>query len=86
LVGLHLALERGASGIQVRDAHQHIAGLRLSLPRFDRPDHTGEMTVFDVAMGDDHVELVREWASSVWAAWIACHAAVAGFTARHLPR
>jgi len=46
-------------------------------PHFEPPAASGAMTVFDVAIADDHAEAVRAWANQVWNAWSAHHAAVA---------
>jgi hypothetical protein len=92
LVGLHLALDRGMSGIEVRAAHQRMGKPDPSWPRLPTPERTGAMTVFDVAragaMVDSpagHARMVRAWAAAVWQAWAAEHAAVAAL-ADHLLR
>ena len=72
LIGLHLALDQGWRGDQVRDAHQALAGVPRAWPRFDPPANRGSMTVFDVAMAaspEAHAELVQGWAADVWQAW-----------------
>jgi hypothetical protein len=72
LVGLHLALDEGWRGDQVRDAHQALAAARTSWPTFDPPVSNGSMTVFDVAMAgssEGHAALLQRWAADVWAAW-----------------
>jgi Family of unknown function (DUF5946) len=87
LIGLHLALDRGATGLEVRDAHQRLAALRLSWPRLPRPARTGDVTVFDVALADDPADQVRRtrrWAASVWAAWAPWHDTVRRLTDEHL--
>ena len=91
LVGLHLALDRGASGMEVRTAHQRMGKPDPSWPRLPTPERTGGMTVFDVAavgamIGSvtGHAEAVRAWATAVWQAWAAQHAAVAALADRLL--
>jgi hypothetical protein len=91
LAGLHLALDRGRSGLEVRAAHQRMGRPDPSWPRLPRPASTGSMTVFDVAAAglmaespDGHDRAVRAWAAEVWAAWSAEHAAVAELTGRLL--
>jgi hypothetical protein len=72
LIGLHLALDRGWEGWQVRDEHQRLARKRREWPRLTPPPDVGGVTVFDVAMADsdaEHVAVVRRWAEAVWAAW-----------------
>jgi hypothetical protein len=84
LVGLHLALDRGMSGVGVRAAHQRMGRPDASWPRLLAPEHTGTVTVFDVAAAGamvnsvaSHAEAVRAWAAAVWRAWASQHAAVA---------
>ena len=84
LVGLHLALDRRVSGLEVRAAHQRMGKPNASWPRLPAPERTGTMTVFDVAgagamVGSvaGHANAVRAWAADVWQAWALQHAAVA---------
>lgn len=89
LVGLHLALERGWAGVQVRALHQRMGRPEPSWPPFPRPGSTGSITVADVVAAGaragsraGHEELVERWARSVWEAWAAEHGAVAALTDR----
>jgi hypothetical protein len=91
LVGLHLALDRGVSGIEVRAAHQRMGKPEPSWPRLPTPERTGAMTVFDVAAAGamvgsvaGHAKAVRAWAAAVWQAWAAQHATVAALADRLL--
>jgi Family of unknown function (DUF5946) len=91
LVGLHLALDRGVSGIEVRAAHQRMGRPDPSWPRLPTPERTGVMTVFDVAAAGamvgsvgGHAKAVRAWAVAVWQAWAAEHATVAALADRLL--
>jgi hypothetical protein len=91
LVGLHLALDRGLSGREVRAAHQRMGKPDPSWPRLLTPERTGAMTVFDVAAAGamvgsvaGHAEAVRAWAAAVWQAWAAQHATVAPLADRLL--
>jgi hypothetical protein len=87
LNGLYLVLERGFSGFQAREAHGHLANTVDSWPRFTPPPEVGEVTVFDVALAsspEEHIELVRRWGRSVWAAWHHVHDQVAEMTDRQL--
>jgi hypothetical protein len=91
LVGLHLALDRGASGIEVRAAHQRMGRPDPSWPRLPVPASTGAMTVFDVAAAGamvgsvaGHAGAARAWAAAVWQAWVAQHATVAALADRLL--
>jgi Family of unknown function (DUF5946) len=91
LVGLHLALDRGLSGLEVRAAHQRMGKPDPSWPRLPAPARSGAMTVFEVAaagaMVDSvagHATAVRAWAAAVWQAWAAEHATVAALAGRLL--
>jgi hypothetical protein len=91
LVGLHLALDRGLPGVEVRAAHQRMGKPDASWPRLPAPTRTGTVTVLDVAgagvMVDSaagHATAVRAWAAAVWQAWVCQHAAVAELAARLL--
>ena len=72
LIGLYLALERGFSGPQVRDAHAHLATPKRDWPRFTPPAGPWPITVADVAAAPDavaHAARVQQWGASVWEAW-----------------
>jgi hypothetical protein len=91
LVGLHLALDRGLPGVEVRAAHQRMGRPDPSWPRLPAPTRTGPVTVLEVAaagvMVDSvagHARAVRAWAASVWQAWACQHAAVAELADRLL--
>jgi uncharacterized protein DUF5946 len=76
LIGLCLALVDGWGGIQVRDAHQRLATAYHDWPTFSVPTHRGDLTIVDVALAAspaEHVERLRAWAASVWAAWSGEH-------------
>ena len=80
LIGLHLALEEGLSGSEVRAAHQSLAGRFRIWPRFAAPTALATITVFDVASArspDEHADLVLQWARSEWERWGTAHDAVA---------
>jgi Family of unknown function (DUF5946) len=91
LVGLHLALDRRVSGLEVRAAHQQMGKPDASWPRLPAPERTGTVTVFDVVAAGamvgsvtGHAKAVRTWAADVWQAWALQHAAVAALTDRLL--
>jgi Family of unknown function (DUF5946) len=81
LVGLHLALEHGASGLEVRTAHKWLADHRSSWPRFPGPVvDDWSMTILDVALANSpqaHDTAVHAWARAVWDAWRDHHTAIA---------
>jgi hypothetical protein len=88
LIGLHLALEAGWDGLAVRDAHQDLARRYRAWPAFPAPERRGALTVLDLALAstpEEHVERLRAWATDVWQAWAATHAAVAALIAERLP-
>jgi hypothetical protein len=79
LIGLHLALDLGWSGLDVRDAHQRLANAYRDWPPFEAPGTRGALTVVDLALASspaDHVERLHAWAASVWDAWRPSHGAV----------
>ena len=91
MVGLHLALDRRVSGLEVRAAHQRMGKPDASWPRVPAPERAGTVTVFDVAAAGamvgsvaGHAKAVRTWAADVWQAWALQHAAVAALTDRLL--
>ncbi len=88
LIGLHLALEEGMSGIEIRAAHQHLARHFAEWPAFARPTRPATLTVSDVAAAgspEAHADLVQRWARSVWSSWDAAHERVATLVAERLP-
>ena len=81
LVGLHLALDRGLTGPQVRDAHQYLSARGGDWPQFPRPDSPGRLTAHDVPRAADGEALtvgLTAWADAVWQTWRPVHEAVAG--------
>jgi len=79
LIGLHLALDDGWSGTQVRAAHQHLAARGGDWPAFSAPMSRAALTIADVAGSptpEEHAARVRSWAASVWEAWTQEHARV----------
>ncbi len=80
LVGLHLALDRGLTGPQVRDAHQYLSSRGGDWPRFAAPDSPGSLTAHDVPRDLDGGALsagLVAWAEAVWQVWQPVHEAVA---------
>ena len=91
LVGLHLALDRGVPGVEVRAAHQRMGRPDPSWPGLPAPASTGSVTVLDVAIAgamvdspSGHGRAVRAWSSAVWQAWAPQHPAVAALADRLL--
>jgi hypothetical protein len=82
LVGLHLALDRDFSGLEVRGAHQRLAGDRRTWPALSAPAELAavELTIFEIALADSaegHLHALERWARAVWNAWRAEHDTVA---------
>ena len=72
LIGLYLALEKGFTGREVRQAHQRIAKLRKDWPRLEPPATPAAITVLDVLMVRDGREkdaMIRRWMAAVWESW-----------------
>ena len=77
------ALERGATGDEVRAFHSRMGPPGPSWPSFDPPTRRSRLTVADVVAAGaragstgGHDELVRRWAAEVWASWSDRHAEV----------
>ncbi|HEV2004975.1 MAG TPA: DUF5946 family protein [Candidatus Limnocylindrales bacterium] len=88
LIGLHLALEQGWDGLEVRNAHQDLARRYREWPAFPAPERRGALTVLDLALAstpEEHVERLRAWATTVWQAWAGAHPAVEVLIAERLP-
>jgi hypothetical protein len=88
LIGLHLALDEGLDGPDVREIHRRLAADRVAWPRFDPPTTSWAVTVYDVALAgssEEHAALVARWAASVWEGWRGAHRPVARLIAERLP-
>ena len=86
LIGLHLALDGGESGTDVRALHQRLGNERIDWPHLEHPHDLGSITVFDVAMATSpaaHAERLQRWATSVWQAWVFQHDAVREWVGRN---
>lgn len=93
LVGLHLAVDRGVPGLEVRAVHQRMGRPDASWPDFPPRADPGPVTILDVAEAgvragsvDGHAAAITDWAAAVWQAWADQHAAVAALTDRALAR
>ena len=86
LCGLHLVLERGLRPTTIPALFQKLANSAEVWPHFEPPTEMPLMTVFDVALAEsdqEHIKLVREWASFVWGKWSAHHQQIRSFVAEH---
>jgi hypothetical protein len=91
LNGLFLVVERGWSGIAVREAHGHLARRvpRESWPTYPAPQDLGVVTVLDVALAptpEDQAVAIETWGASVWEAWRHVHDDVRRLTESQLRR
>jgi hypothetical protein len=89
LVGLHLALDRGWTGLAVRTLHQRMGRPQPTWPAFAKPPRRKTQTVLDVALAGaradsvaGHAAAVQRWAAAVWAEWAPVHAEVAALAAQ----
>jgi hypothetical protein len=92
LVGLHLELTVGLSGLQVRDAHQLMGRPDPTWPAFEGPAVGAGMTVAEVAEAgaradsvEGHATAVTAWARAVWDSWSEQHDVVFELAERLLP-
>lgn len=92
LVGLHLALDHGLAGEEVRAAHMRMGKPDPTWPRFIPPHNIGLVTVLMVAdrgaRSDSpagHAAAVDTWAKQTWLAWSHQRADAAELTRRLLP-
>ena len=72
LTGLYLALEKGYTGRQVRQAHMQIAKIRKDWPRLEPPGQPAKLTVLDVLRAGTDAEkdaMILQWAAAVWESW-----------------
>jgi hypothetical protein len=82
LIGLHLSLDRGVGGEEIRGFHQRLANRGVGWPNLSPPADRGRVTVHDVASAgsvDEHARQVARWSASVWEAWGPSHETVAGW-------
>jgi hypothetical protein len=72
LIGLYLALEKGYTGKQVRQAHMQIARIQKDWPRLEPPVRPAGITVRDVLRAGTDAEkdaMIRRWMAAVWESW-----------------
>jgi len=76
LIGLCLAIERGATGLQVQRAHMYLGSAKKSWPELDPPRERAALTVRDVLEarpGDPRNAVLMQWAKAVWETWAHAH-------------
>ena len=90
LVGLHMMIDRGATGAFTRSVlNQVTSSLRDRLTWLPPPDRSDALTVGDVIVASDardHGVRVGAWAASVWASWQRHHAAIAALATDAIAR
>jgi hypothetical protein len=72
LIGLCLAVERGATGLQVQRAHMLLGKIKRDWPRFEMPHQRPTLTVQDVLNaepGECRDAMLLQWCASVWDSW-----------------
>jgi hypothetical protein len=77
LIGLCLALERGATGLQVQRAHMLLGQTRRTWPELEFPEAGASLTVRDVLNtppGDARDAMLVKWCAAVWDSWSHAHA------------
>jgi len=86
LTGLHLAFVRGLQSFQIPPILQSLASSVQIWPHFTPVEEKVSITVFDVALcstTEEHIQVVREWAGSIWKAWTPYHYEIANFISNH---
>lgn len=76
LIGLCMAVERGATGLQVQRAHMVLGRVKREWPSFDPPRERASQTVSDVLdaePGDARDAMLRTWCAAVWESWSPAH-------------
>lgn len=89
LVGLHLAIEEGWTGLAVRALHGRMGKPRPDWPALLRPASVGDRTILDVAVRGaraeseaGHTAALSAWAGDVWSAYAGQHEAIRTLTDR----
>lgn len=82
--GLHLAFARGVKAPYIAPLLQQMASHVTSWPHFELPNARVTQTIADVAMSDDHITGVREWAREVYESWSQHHAAIEDLLSEHV--
>ncbi|HUA82913.1 MAG TPA: DUF5946 family protein [Bryobacteraceae bacterium] len=76
LIGLCMAVERGASGLQVQRAHMMLGRVKREWPNFDAPRERAALTVrnvLDAEPGESRDAMLRNWCAAVWESWSHAH-------------
>ena len=87
LAGLYVFLEKNYTGLEVRDAHLHMAKETKRFPTITLPEDRGAITVSDVLAapaGGDRDEMIRLWCISVWDAFSEKHRDIIALTEKLL--
>jgi len=84
LIGLHLAVDEGRTGLQVQHAHMRLGRRRRNWPPLPPPDDLRCMNAADVNRrppGDARDAALIHWAAEVWQRWEAIHGTIAALCA-----
>lgn len=76
LIGLCMAVERRATGLQVQRAHMVLGPEKRDWPRFDPPREPAAITVCDVLEaepGDARDAMLMKWCTAIWESWANAH-------------
>jgi hypothetical protein len=87
LVGLYLFVEKNFTGKQVQKFHTLMSNHKISWPSFELPKNRGEITIEMVLMselGDERIEMIKNWCHSIWNAFSNCHTEVKSVTEYYL--
>jgi hypothetical protein len=87
LIGLYLYLEKTYTGRQVQLAHSKLSQNKKAWPKYQLPNHRGDLTVSDVVQatpGQERDSMIKDWCASVWGAYRNCHDTVASLVKSEL--
>ncbi len=87
LIGLYLHIEKNFTGKEVQMAHVKLAKHQKQWPKFDLPEHRGDIRISDVITapdGPERDETIRKWSASVWEAYKDIHKEVADLVENEL--
>lgn len=76
LIGLYMAVEKGATGLQVQRAHMHLGKTKRKWPAFEAPGKLATLTVQDVLNaepGERRDAMLMKWCAAVWESWRHAH-------------
>ncbi|MCB0572215.1 MAG: hypothetical protein KDC66_20755 [Phaeodactylibacter sp.] len=84
LASLYMVLERNLPIREATNFIQHLAEHKQAFHWLEPPQYMGDITVVDIWKTENvqaHLQAVRAWAESAWAAWAAHHEQVKAWAA-----